>query len=290
MEDLNNYKEIPSNIILFPDFQKLKDEVEKLRTELSMLLLERDELQYVICKNIETAYMLELGGLEYKAYKAQCAALRLKRKVELIQVKMNRQEKVILSKLEATLDAEFAEYQKKLDKQMEKMNEALERGKAEHLSESDSKELKKMYRKIVKVLHPDIHPQATEAQMQLLDHAMEAYKNGDLATLRVIHEMVGDHTVPEESQDAMRQVTEEKERLTDLLKNVRESIDKIKSEYPYNVKDIMENPEKIAQRKAELEKILAYYKELTAIYKAKVEEMLGGNNGKFDENGKQRTS
>ena len=40
------------NVILFPDFEKLKNEVEKMRTELSMLLLERDELQFVICRNI----------------------------------------------------------------------------------------------------------------------------------------------------------------------------------------------------------------------------------------------
>ena len=56
-----------SRIIVFPDFQKLRDEVEKLRTELSMLMLERDELRFVICKNIETEYMLKLGRLEYKS-------------------------------------------------------------------------------------------------------------------------------------------------------------------------------------------------------------------------------
>ena len=53
------------NVIVFPDFEKLKSEVEKMRTELSMLLLERDELQFVICKNIETEYMLKLGSIEY---------------------------------------------------------------------------------------------------------------------------------------------------------------------------------------------------------------------------------
>mgnify|MGYP000427954576 CR=1 FL=1 len=42
-------------IIMFPEFEKLLKEVERLRTEFSMLLLERDELQYVVCKNIETA-------------------------------------------------------------------------------------------------------------------------------------------------------------------------------------------------------------------------------------------
>lgn len=133
------------NVIVFPDFEKLKSEVEKMRTELSMLLLERDELQFVICKNIETEYMLKLGSIEYKAYEAQCAALRLKRKIELIQAKKHRQEKVIISAIEETLDNEFAEYQKQLDEQIDKMNDALKRSKAEVLSDEDNKELKKLY-------------------------------------------------------------------------------------------------------------------------------------------------
>ena len=136
-----------NNVILFPDFEKLKSEVEKMRTELSMLLLERDELQFVICKNIETKYMLTLGSIEYKAYEAQCAVLRLKRKSELVQAKKNRQEKVIISAIEDTLDNEFAEYQKQLDEQIDKMNDALKRSKAEVLSDEDNKELKKLYRK-----------------------------------------------------------------------------------------------------------------------------------------------
>lgn len=81
MEDRKQSREI----ILFPDFAVLKAEVEKLRTELSMLLLEQDELVYVECKNIEMAYMLSLGNLEYQVYELHCAVLRLKRKTELIQ-------------------------------------------------------------------------------------------------------------------------------------------------------------------------------------------------------------
>lgn len=51
-------------MILFPDFEVLKKEVEKLRTELSMLFLERDDLLYQECKNIEMAYMLAIVALE----------------------------------------------------------------------------------------------------------------------------------------------------------------------------------------------------------------------------------
>lgn len=243
-----------NNIILFPNFEKLKNKVEKMRTELSMLLLERDELQFVICKNIETEYMLKLGSIEYKAYESQCTFLRLKRKIELIQAKKNRQEKIIISDIEETLDIEFAEYQKQLDEQIDKMNDALKRSKAEFLSDEDNRELKKLYRKIVKSLHPDINPDVSEAQIKLFDNAVTAYKNGDLETLRIIGEMVGNNSLPEQNKDAMTQLVEEKGRLHGLLKSIRESIDNIKTEYPYTMKDIVEDTEKTEQKKKETER------------------------------------
>lgn len=262
------------SVIVFADFENLKSEVEKMRTELSMLLLERDELQFVICKNIETEYMLKLGSMEYKAYEAQCAALRLKRKLELIQAKKNRQETVILSEIEETLDNEFAEYQEQLDAQIDKMNDALKRSKTAVLSDEENKELKTLYRKIVKALHPDMNPGVSKAQIQLFDNAVSAYKNGDLETLRMIYEMVGNNPLPEQHKDAMTQLVEERERLQGLLKSIRESMDAIKSAYPYTMKGILEDTEKTAQKKQEFESILEQYNELISIYKAKIEEML----------------
>ena len=109
-------------VVPFPEFAALKAEVEKLRVEISMLLLERDELRFVICKNIETAYMLALGSLEYKAFELNCNVLRIKRKIDLIQAKKNRQEKIALSAIDKLLDKEFAGFQCQLNEQVDKMN------------------------------------------------------------------------------------------------------------------------------------------------------------------------
>ena len=261
-------------VILFPEFVTLKAEVEKLRTEISMLLLERDELRLVVCKNIETAYMLSLGSIEYKAYELHCKLLRLKRKIDLVQAKKNRQEKVVLSAIEEQLDEEFAEYQRQLDEQINKMNKALDHSKGRVLTDEETKEIKKTYRNIVKALHPDLHPDITPAQIQLFQNAVQAYENGDLNSLRIISEMVAEPVIPEQSENGLTILAKEKERLTRTLELIREQISEIKATYPYTMKDLVEDPEKIAEKKKELEDTINELKVAYDLYAARLKEML----------------
>lgn len=261
-------------IILFPEFVTLKKEVEKLRTEMSMLLLERDELLFVECKNIEMAYMLALGNLEYKAYELHCAVLRLKRKIEHIQAKRNRQEKVILSEIEQTLDDEFAKYKEQLDEQINKMNSALERSKSEFLSEDDSKELKKLFHSVIKSLHPDIHPDITSAQVALFHNAVSSYENGDIDNLRIISAMVSEPVLPDSKENGMTILAKEKERLSNLLGIIKDKITEIKDEYPYTMKSLVNDEGKIEEKKVELGDTISKLKETLELYKTRIKEML----------------
>ena len=144
MSENNNFSEGPrgSAVIITPEFEKLRSDVEKLRTELSMLVLEHDELIYTECKNLEMAYMLAIGGLEYKAYEIECEILRRRREVELIQIRKNRQETVDPYIIKKILDDEFEEYQAELNERIGKMNSAIERSRGKFLSEEESRELK----------------------------------------------------------------------------------------------------------------------------------------------------
>ena len=71
-----------------------------------------------------------------------------------------------------------------------------------------------------------------------------------------------------------RQLIEEKEHLLSLLKPIKDSIEDIKSKYPYNLKAIVESEKKTEQMRHELEHVLEQYNELIEIYKQTIDEML----------------
>lgn len=239
-----------------------------------MLVLERDDLLYQECRNIEMAYMLSIGVLEYKAYEIECAVLRLKRKAELIQAKKNRQEKIVLSKIEDMLDFEFAEYQEKLNEQIDRMNAALERSHGKMLTKEESRELKKLYRAIVKALHPDLHPDLSDAQIQLFHNAVKSYEYGDLNGLRTIDAMVSQPVLTADKSDGLAILIKEKERLTKLLQNIKDRIAELMSTYPYTMKALLQNPEEVEERKAGLEEYIKQLNEALSAYTARIDEML----------------
>ena len=266
--------DFPNGIRVHQKIEELKTEVNKLRTELTVLVLKRDDLLYRECKNIETAYMLSIGGLEYKAHEIECFILRLKRKMEIIQAKKNRQEVTILSQIEDMLDCEFAEYQEMLNKQIDKMNAAFKRNSGEKLTAEESQEMKDIYRVILKALHPDLHPDLNDKKIQLFHHAVDAYEHGDLSGLRIIGEMIDEQPFPDAKYDGSTQLMNEKTRLTLIVADVKNKIDEIKSNYPYTMKSLIQSPGQIKVRKSELEAKIEHLHEVHATYLEKIEEML----------------
>lgn len=248
-------------IIEFPDDKKSRERTRELKKTLESLVFERDNLEFVVCENIKTEYLLIFGSIEYRIYKTYCTYLRLKRKRDMIQAKKNRQEKIMLEEIEDKLDEEFADYKKKLDEKIGETNEALSRAKLEVLSEEETKLLKKLYKKIVKNLHPDINPSVTDAEKKLFYNATEAHKNGDLPSLQIIYDIVcSGHDIKDEDLSG-KSLDDDIERLEGLVGQIQDYIKIIKSTQPYTWKVYLEDEKKRRDKLRSLEGDLKSFEE-----------------------------
>jgi hypothetical protein len=259
-----------------PQLKKKQDNLDALKSELSKLISDRDILEHTVKKNLEALYITRIGKNEYELFCLECQAARLKRKIELIQARLNHAEEVNLTAVEKQLDKEYKDWHEKMDK----MVSDIEAGKARLntlMPEKESKELQKIYRFLVKKLHPDINPKQTEKDKLLWNRTQDAYRIADLEELRVIKLLLEDSIdiTPEENiiSAINRQIKSVKEKIL----NIMEYINKIKSEFPFTIEDRIEDKSWVAGKNAEIFKKIEDHKLKIKELKSVIDKLLLSN-------------
>ena len=163
----------------------------------------------------------------------------------------------------------------------EKEEERTEDPDAERKYKSRTDEMKALYRKIVKVLHPDVNPDITKEENDMLIEATTAYKEGDLETLRKIAAMIdsgsrGNAEAANEqvSIERLREIVEELKRCVTALQM---EIYGIKTSFPYNMKEFLADEQAVAERQLELRNILKETTEDIVRLENRIDEMTKGN-------------
>ncbi|MGI6721866.1 MAG: hypothetical protein ACOX4I_04865 [Anaerovoracaceae bacterium] len=264
-------------IVPFPEFDSLKKEVEQLHNKVVKLVLRRDDIKFVECKNIEMKYMMTIGVVENRYMQLQGAERRLARKIELMQAMINRQEKISMPLIEQILNKEFSEFEYVMSAHVSMLDEAMMRNNSESLSAEEVSELKSSYRKIVKALHPDLHPEVTEAQLRMFRLAVEAYEKGDMQTMRTIKEAIVDSSVEISGGDGIETLKKEKERLSKMLDEVKKEIKEIVESFPYNVKGIVESEFLTEMEISEYEDMCSQSEKSIKRYQERIMQMLREN-------------
>jgi hypothetical protein len=206
-------------------------EVEKLKDRLSQLIFEYDYLINQICPKIERQYVLEFGLFEYELYKLELKIDKLKRKIQLIQIEINHENEVDLNKIDEILAREFEEYEKQLQAQVDEIK-SLEDIKTKQLSDEEFKKLKKLYKLLIKKLHPDLNPNQTFLEYNLFLSTVKHFENGDLKGLESISAIL-----PEKETEEISEIDD----LKNLIGEYEKRICDVKKDYPYNKKGLLDD-------------------------------------------------
>ena len=199
-------------------------EVNKLKEQLTQRIYEYDNLVNHVCPEIERRYVLEFGLHEYKLYSLELEIDKLRRKLHLIQIEINHENEINMDEIDKIIAKEFEEYDKQVQAQIDEIN-FIKENNPEKLSESDSKKLKKIYRCLVKRLHPDLNPKylRTNSAKQMLDlsYGLE-YLSGKVKFNEVIKFGCNEHDI---NRYVSVEETKEAEERDKFRTNLREKVE-----------------------------------------------------------------
>ncbi len=168
-----------------PTAEELKRAIQEVRSGILDCVTAIEDIKLQQIPQIRNDYAIKIGCWEKELLEAEIAARRSKRRYALMQAQANEGEAPDRKKIEEQLDQELAEWTEKAHEAEAAYEEALKwRMGRVALPDADAKEMHKLYRTLMKRLHPDVHVGEDEMRAEYFALAQQAYKDGDIAVLR----------------------------------------------------------------------------------------------------------
>lgn len=143
------------------EYQELLARFNALSQEFASLLEEEENLLLHEKPVLLAKYNLTIGGYVLKYLEKQLEYLKLKRKIELLQSYINRGEVVDLASVEVAVAGEFQDWMSRISNLKQEILEAQE-GSFVTIRQEVVLEIKNLYKKLARKLHPDLNKNLTE--------------------------------------------------------------------------------------------------------------------------------
>ena len=234
-------------------------EIDALSLQLAALLDNLEQMQQKEKPYLLALYQTRLGELEYHLLNLQVECRALRRRIEQAVALLNRGAMLtqqILSDIEAQVKRDLLVWQTQISDQAQ----ALAAGKAFFselvvIDSTTQQRAKKAYRRLVRLLHPDVSPQHRE----LFDHywqtVQDAYGDIDADLLEALQFMV--ETAVSQDPHQADNHAETISRLNALIASHSERLIVLKTEVPFCWSEQLHDPEWLSARKATLDVAIA---------------------------------
>ena len=227
------------------------------------LLLRKDKFEKEALQWYDE-YIRVFGKYLIDLFEIKVECIRLKKLISLAQAEINQGFTPRMDKINARVDELMKSYYDDLQKMIKDHEKSLG---AKKLPEHVILKIKKIYREIAKILHPDIN-QETQKDPELLDlwnRVVIAYKCNHLEEIEELQVLIN-NALSEKGIDVAKIVIP---NIEEKIKKLEEKINEIITTDPYNYKFLLEDEEETAQRIKDLEdeknQYIDYKQELESI-------------------------
>lgn len=242
--------------------------------EYSELLVRRDQLQKEADSYL-TSYTAEFGELITKNFEIKIECIKRKKMINYCRRRMNRGLTIDAARMNEEIEQEMQLYYVQL-KNMIKDTESAK--KAENVGQFRFNRAKKIYRRLAKLLHPDINKETMENETlkDLWTRIVKAYRTSNVDELDDLEvlvykemEAIGEEAFACEIEDIEEKIERVERQINDIL-----------TTEPYTYRETLCDEEKKEALKTQLEEEYEDYKKYLETLKETFEDMLcqGGAN------------
>lgn len=228
------------------------------------LLLKRDDVKKKAFQ-YGMEYNRTFGELILKVFEKKVEGIRKKKTLEYCQTYKNHGKNVDMAGLQTYLERQLAEYEKRLKDMVEENEAAKSTGT---VTEAELLQIKRIYRRMVKKIHPDINPltNTNEELKGLWQRLVIAYECNELKELKETEVLINALMAKLDLGVMEIEIPDIEVKIAEL----EEEIERIMNTDPYQYRYLLEDEAAVAEKKKALEEELKEYEE----YSNRLEEML----------------
>ena len=225
--------------VLHPEIELLKSRFHETRNALRDGIEQWHVLSNEVRPRLNATYDRYFGELERELQFASLAGAEIFRRVELLSIKVARGEKLtteIIDLINHVVNKEYARFKRRLHEAFNMDTEQRERSAQLRVDAHDDEELVKMYRTLVKKLHPDAAGESAPGT-EAWHRVQNAYRDRNVSQLRSLLAFfgVGDASDLETRTWGQDRWTSEVQSLERRLHVEERKLARLKGEEPFAI-------------------------------------------------------
>lgn len=236
-------------------------------TRYEELTLQKEELEKE-AEQYQIAYIKEFGELITKAFESKVDCIALKKEIAFYIAAKNSGKTVTAEQVSEYLKKHMTAYKQELARILEAKEQAK---KATPISSFAEAQIKTIYRRLAKMLHPDISPLTGNDPLlgELFQRVIIAYKCNDLKELQKLEVLIKKQLDDNGIGNFNVVIPDIAERIDELEKE----IDAIVNSEPYTYKKLLRDADAVEKKKHELTAEIKEYTDYKTELSAKLKEI-----------------